>query len=870
MLWISAALMIMAGMLLIVSLYYLVVYIRGLNERQNLIFFSICFTMFLYLVFSFALYQSSTLEEAIPWQLGQFILFCFINIFLIFSVYNLIKRKWEVVPLVLALGFLSYVALMLVLDRDWIFNTTKPLQGRLFFFHNPTDALVEAQPGWLVNLLYGIGVLTLIYLFTIAFIHRSKRKTSPISSYSWAILLMVVALLNDILVKNGVYPFLYLYEYSFVILIGTMLYSLMNNHLDYMNMRRHLWEEKQRFKALSEATFEAIIIHKNGWIIEANKAACDLFGYHLSEIVSMHVIKLAAAEYSSEVFEHMNHNIEIPYEAVGIRKDGSKFFGEIQGKNLVYNGEEVRVVAIRNITARKIVIEALQESEEKFRNLSEEMADGVAIILNGKSYWFNQAFLDIFGYHRLEVLDKPLDFLIYSKDLTHFYNQIQRPLNQDETSSYFQSLGVTKDRRLISLEITAKKVLFEKQDAIQLVIKDISKRTQAEKKLKESEAKYRMLVETMTEGLLIIDTHHRITYVNDRFCCMLGLKKEDILYNSIFDFMDSDNQRILSQQLVERRKGLDQSYEIAWKTLDNTKVYSIVSPKPIYNEQQEYTGSFGVVTDITRIKKAEQEIIKAWKEAENADRIKSAFLANMSHELRTPLTSILGYIDIMMRFSDISSKNKRYLEIAHNNAILLLQLIDEILELSRIEANQTNIDLQKASLNEIFSNVYNNANLLISTKNKSINLIKTIDPVLHDFIKADTPKLTQILNQLVSNAIKFTEQGDIEFGVQLKNPKQLEFYIKDTGIGIPHNMHQEIFKPFFQVDLSDTRKYGGTGLGLTLTKKLLDLMGGEMKLISEEDEGTSIYFTLPYLPLQPEGKSHSHSDLMLEEENNHY
>lgn len=433
-----------------------------------------------------------------------------------------------------------------------------------------------------------------------------------------------------------------------------------------------------------------------------------------------------------------------------------------------------------------------------------------------------------------------------SKQLTEIFRKILMdlkvsPLELKDRVNYYQERAKILTDHSFQLENTVKEL--ESQ---------IHKREKAEKSLLESENKFSVLVETMNDGLLIINEQLQLTYVNQRFTEMLGYSKTEILQHTLYDFFDDENKSKLQGELEKRKEGLYEPYEIAWTNKYNQTIYTIISPKPIFDEKNNFKGSFSVVTDITSLKQAEIQILESLKKAETADQMKSAFLANMSHEIRTPLTAILGYVDIMLRNPDYTENFKTYLGIIKSNSNHLLSLINDILELSRIEANRTKIELKSCHLDNIFNNVFYNAKVLISKYKKNIILKQDIDSRIKYDIITDSTRLMQILNNLVGNAVKFTKEGIITFGVRLKEDYFIEFYVEDTGIGIPVEKFEEIFNPFSQVDISDTRKYGGTGLGLTITKKLVEILGGSIKVKSLPGKGSLFYFSIPYKPVTEE------------------
>lgn len=245
-----------------------------------------------------------------------------------------------------------------------------------------------------------------------------------------------------------------------------------------------------------------------------------------------------------------------------------------------------------------------------------------------------------------------------------------------------------------------------------------------------------------------------------------------------------------------------------------------------------------------------EQLKRAIQKVQESDRLKSAFLANMSHEIRTPLNGIIGFTELLRDEELDNETRKDYIELINTSGELLLNLINDIIDISKIEAGQVNIENSNVSLNKMMNSLlsfYTKARI-----NKNNLDIRFINPSDKENIKirADELKLQQILNNLLSNALKFTEKGVIEFGYVIKHEdKKIEFFVSDTGIGIPEEKVKYIFQRFRQADGSTTRKYGGTGLGLAISKALVELMEGEIWIESSVGCGSTFYFTIPYRPV---------------------
>ncbi len=247
----------------------------------------------------------------------------------------------------------------------------------------------------------------------------------------------------------------------------------------------------------------------------------------------------------------------------------------------------------------------------------------------------------------------------------------------------------------------------------------------------------------------------------------------------------------------------------------------------------------------------EYELVKAKNKAEESDKLKTAFLANMSHEIRTPMNGILGFAEMLNDSSLNAVNRKKYLQIINSNGKMLINLIDDIIDFAKIESNQVNMLQDDFSLNNLINQVQSSflTSRLKRDKSRVRIITKKSFPDEKSFIRTDPIRLRQILTNLVGNAIKFTHKGYIEFGYNLQNNHTLLLYVKDTGIGIAAEKLQLIFERFMQADSSPSRKYGGSGLGLPISKGLVELLGGKMWAESTLQEGSTFYFTLPFHPV---------------------
>jgi signal transduction histidine kinase len=253
--------------------------------------------------------------------------------------------------------------------------------------------------------------------------------------------------------------------------------------------------------------------------------------------------------------------------------------------------------------------------------------------------------------------------------------------------------------------------------------------------------------------------------------------------------------------------------------------------------------SIGIDRDITSRIQAEAELIKAKEKAEESDRLKSAFLANMSHEIRTPLNSIIGFSELMQEPDFDHDQLPQFATIIQNSGTNLLSIISDIMDISKIEAGLVQIRKHEFSVSKLISNLQKEYAFQAIKKGIDLNLDPS-NPNEEIFVCSDEIKLRQILINLLGNAIKFTEKGSIELSMR-KAGKFLQFHVKDTGIGIPDEYQQQIFERFHQIESSLSRRYGGNGLGLAISKSLAELLGGSLWLESKQGVGSTFYFNVP-------------------------
>lgn len=507
-----------------------------------------------------------------------------------------------------------------------------------------------------------------------------------------------------------------------------------------------LAESEARFKFLSEATFEGIIIHKNGVIIDANAAAEKITGYTKKDVEGKNVFNFLFTEKElQKVKQNIRKEHAKPYVISVMKKSGEKFWAEIEGRNIFYNGKEVRIVAVRDITEKVEIENALKKSEEKFKTYIQSSPTAVFIAdKNGKYTFANPAAGKLLGYSQEEILDMTIPEILPASHL----EEGARNFREVKSKGYSQS----SELKIITKEGNLKDILIEavklSDNEFMAYCRDITKLQNIKRALEEKNKEYEKLTKKLEENLM----------------------------------------------------------------------------------QQEAVN---------------QELQRAKIKAEESDRLKSVFLGTMSHELRTPLNAIIGFSDVIAEnYND--SELTEFADIINRNGIALLNIIENTIELSLIESGQLKLNPEKITLKEYFAKAQTTFELIpgeINRKNVKLNFDGAANHYFSE-IFVDQAKLTQVFTNLIKNAFKFTHRGEVNYGYKVNSENEVIFFVKDTGIGIPEDKQSIIFERFRQIDETETREFGGSGLGLTICKEIIDLHNGKIWLEKEKGYSTCFYFCL--------------------------
>lgn len=522
---------------------------------------------------------------------------------------------------------------------------------------------------------------------------------------------------------------------------------------------------------------------------------------------------------------------------------------------------------------RDRIEKVLRESEANFRSFFNNSSTGnMEMDIHGQFERTNIRFSKMLDYSEEELLElKDID-LTHPEDKKITESIMTQFLNKEIESSRFEKRYVRKDGSVFwsDISITYVDMGMDRRDKLIGVVVNISERKKIEKKLTEHHNLLSTLIDTLPDVIFVKDVNHKFIVVNNAFLEQYNVdSKEELIGKSDLDFYPQEDAEIFhtAENIIMNGKPqidkldlvIKDSGERQW--LNNTKL-------PLKDSEGHITGLVGISRDITEnknkeeelrnyqehleeiVKERTQEVEEKAIELEEAnirlqelDRLKSIFLASMSHELRTPLNSIIGFTGIILMgmSGELNDEQKKQLTMVKNNANHLLSLINDILDISKIEAGRAEVHAEEFILNDLVNEIVASSSPLaddrgIALKNKlSKNIVLFNDP----------RRIKQILINLISNAIKFTNEGSVTVDALLKDEKTLIFSVADTGIGVKKEDMRKLFIPFQQIDATLTKKYEGTGLGLSLTQKMTGLLGGNISVKTEYGKGTKFTVTMP-------------------------
>ncbi|MGE0084434.1 MAG: PAS domain S-box protein [Desulfococcaceae bacterium] len=736
------------------------------------------------------------------------------------------------------------------------------------------------------NLVFGIGFVAMFFLFPLT----SMR----ISSYITGSLQTLMHKLSS--VSDG--DFSARMEIHSKDEIG-QLASYFNTFMEKIESSARAVEESERkYRSLFENAVEGIFQSvPGGGYLSVNTSFAKIFGYDSPEELLASVTDIGKQLYvNPEDREEMVRIIKEKgsvegFEAQLYRKDRSIIWVSVyarrvldnQGNMLCYEGSFMDITSMKQ-TEKELkkhqehleeMVEKrtaeLRESERKLYNMIDFLPDAVFVIdKDGKVIAWNRAMEKMTGAKADDMIGKGnyeyalpfygkrrpilIDLAIASdREIEKKYPRLKREEGQLTSESFTQNLPGGEAYLLASAS-----ALYDSKGnitgAVEL-IRDITDRKKAEDELVQTKEYLENVIENSPNAISLRDRQGKFVKWNKMSAQLSGYSFEEIQALPVTELYADKNEFENLRKEVQQH-GVVSRYEIRMKKRNGTVIPVETSVSVLKDKKQNIVGVLSIVSDLSDIKKALKETLAAREAAESANRAKSAFLATMSHEIRTPMNGVIGMTGLLLA-SDLTKEQHMFAENIRNSGESLLTIINDILDFSKIEAGQMELEKVPFNLRECAESALD----LVAVKagEKGLDLVCMAEPDLPAAVMGDETRLRQILLNLLGNAVKFTHKGEVVVSVsgyplsseavsaetaEAAKTWDLYFAVKDSGIGIPADRMDRLFKSFSQVDSSTTRKYGGTGLGLVISKKLVEMMGGTMQVESTEGKGTVFSFSI--------------------------
>ncbi|MDD3637614.1 MAG: PAS domain S-box protein [Bacteroidales bacterium] len=612
---------------------------------------------------------------------------------------------------------------------------------------------------------------------------------------------------------------------------------------DRKNAELESRRNEERYRHLfNAAPLGAILEDTNGMILEVNQTLCEYYGYEAHELIGKQICVLVPEHSRKQAKENLStilRNKMLHSTIEGITKSGAiKKFELIETVITLPDGNLGILSMAKDITEQELTKVQLRETQVRNAAIISAIpdmmftlnADGLVVdaVLNREA--------NSKTWNENQVLFKHIKSIVPFSLATKLLQSLSKTLQTDELVSFEHAIGLGHNQNWIDVRM----VKSAEKEAL-IIVRDISKRKKQEIEIRNQNKFIERLLDSIPNPLFYMNREGFYLGINKAFEDFYKVRNEDIVGKKIFElpFEAEPMERDQSDQAIFSGKEHQQILERVIQLNDGSIRNAIITKSSFPDSSNKIGGLIGIIMDITERKKMEMDLLHAKEKAEESDKLKTAFLNNLSHEIRTPLNAIVGFSELLdMGYS--REQQEKFIRTINSNAEQLLHIIDDVLAISRMDSEKMPIESFEFNVRDLLLDLYDTFEP--ESKQKMLELRM---PDLPDItIEADKGKIRQVLSGLISNALKYTEQGSIHFGCKPQN-KEILFYTRDTGIGIPESEQEKIFERFYRSDEVQLKAIRGNGLGLSIAKGLVELMQGRIQLKSEPGKGSEFFFTIP-------------------------